>query len=90
VSSVELLRTCAPSGQGSDGSGSSRGWAAPDDDCWRDDELQAVGTRVEAAEAAAEADSVGVSRRAAATSKVPRGSAAATAPAPTDHSSPPG
>ena len=88
VSSVEL-RTCAPSGQGSDGSGSSSGWAGSDDD-WRDDALQAVATRVEAAEAEAEAESVGVGSRAAATSTVPRGNAAAPAPARTDHSSSPG
>ena len=88
-SEVELLRTCVPSGQGSDGSDSSSGWAGSDDD-WRDDALQAVATRVEAAEAEAEAESVGVGSRAAATSTVPRGNAAAPPPAPTDHSSSPG
>ena len=88
-SEVELLRTCVPSGQGSDGSDSSSGWAGSDDD-WRDDALQAVATRVEAAEAAAEAESVGVGSRAAATSTVPRGNAAAPPPPPTDHSSSPG
>ena len=51
----------------------------------------AVEAAAEAAvEAAVEAGSVGVGRRAAATSALPHGSAAVTAPPPTDHSSSPG